>query len=143
MTGDLSPAVYGYWPIFSIEIEAESLFLSRIAVSSLKRSMDNLTLFGKRLRSIRGRRSRASVAEAARISSGYLGELERGEKWPALDIIVELAKVFAVSPGAFFEFESEEVDPRVLRENLVSVLGNKDTKQLQQALRVVKSLYIG
>jgi transcriptional regulator with XRE-family HTH domain len=140
MTGDPSPAVYGYWPIFSIGIEAKSLFLSRFAVSSLKRSMDNLTLFGKRLRSIRGRRSRASVAEAARISSGYLGELERGEKWPALDIIVELAKVLAVSPGAFFEFESEEVDPRALRENLVSVLENKDTKQLQQALRVVKSL---
>jgi len=105
--------------------------------------MDNLTLFGKRLRSIRGRRSRASIAEAAKISSGYLGELERGEKWPALDIIVELAKVLAVSPGTFFEFESEEVDSLVLRESLAGVLENKDTRQLQQALRVVKALYIG
>jgi transcriptional regulator with XRE-family HTH domain len=106
-------------------------------------SMDNLTLFGKRLRSIRGRRSRASIAEAAKISSGYLGELERGEKWPALDIIVELAKVLAVSPGTFFDFESEEVDPHVLRENLAGVLENKNTSQLQQALRIVKALYIG
>ncbi len=105
--------------------------------------MDNLTLFGKRLSSIRGKRSRASIAEAANISSGYLGELERGEKWPALDIIVELARVLAVSPGAFFEFESEEVDSHVLRDKLNSVLENKDTKQLQQALRVVKALYIG
>jgi transcriptional regulator with XRE-family HTH domain len=82
------------------------------------------------VRSIRGRRSRASVAVGAKISSGYLGELERGEKWPALDIIVELAKVFAVSPGTFFEFESEEVDFHVLRDKLASVLENKDTKQL-------------
>jgi transcriptional regulator with XRE-family HTH domain len=105
--------------------------------------MDNLTLFGKRLSSIRGRRSRASIAEAAKISSGYLGELERGEKWPALDIIVELAKVFAVSPGTFFEFESEEVDFQILRDKLVKALENKDTKQLQQALRIIEALYLG
>ena len=105
--------------------------------------MDNLTLFGKRLSSIRGRRSRASIAEAAKISSGYLGELERGEKWPALDIIVELATALAVSPGAFFEFESEEVDSQILRDKLTGALENKDTKQLQQALRILKALDIG
>jgi|ERR1700677_1129107 transcriptional regulator with XRE-family HTH domain len=104
--------------------------------------MDNLTLFGKRLSMIRGKRSRASIAEAARISSGYLGELERGEKWPALDIIVELARVLDVSPGAFFEFEAEEVDSQILRDMLARALENKDTKQLQQALRIIKALYI-
>jgi transcriptional regulator with XRE-family HTH domain len=83
------------------------------------------------------------VAEAAKISSGYLGELERGEKWPSLDIIVELAKVLAVSPAAFFEFESEEVNPQILHEKLTSALENRDTKQLQQALRVVRALYFG
>src|SRR5260370_26259162 len=102
--------------------------------------MDNLTLFGRRLRSIRGRRSRASVAEAAKISSGYLGELERGEKWPALDIIVELAKVLGVSPGTLLEFESEEVNPQILHEKIASVLEDRDTKQLQQALRILKAL---
>jgi transcriptional regulator with XRE-family HTH domain len=102
--------------------------------------MDNLTLFGKRIRSIRGKRSRASVAEAANISSGYLGELERGEKWPALDIIVELSKALFVSPSAFFQFESEEVSPQILRMKLTNVLENRDTKQLQQALRVLKAL---
>ncbi|WP_035351598.1 helix-turn-helix domain-containing protein [Edaphobacter aggregans] len=102
--------------------------------------MDNLSLFGRRLRSIRGKRSRASVAEAAKISSGYLGELERGEKWPALDIIVELAKVLGVSPGTLLEFESEEVNPQILHEKIVSVLEDRDTKQLQQALRILKAL---
>jgi transcriptional regulator with XRE-family HTH domain len=104
--------------------------------------MDNLTLFGKRLRSIRGRRPRASTAEAARISSGYLGELERGEKWPALDIIIELANVLDVSPGAFFEFESEEVNPQILREKISRILENGDTKKMHQIFRVVKALYV-
>jgi transcriptional regulator with XRE-family HTH domain len=102
--------------------------------------MDNLTLFGRRLRSIRGKRSRASIAEAAKISSGYLGELERGEKWPALDIIVELAKVLGVSPGTLLEFESEEVNPQILHEKIVSALENRDTRLLQQALRLLKAL---
>lgn len=102
--------------------------------------MDNLTLFGKRLRSIRGKRSRAVVAEAAKISSGYLGELERGEKWPALDIIVELAKVLGVSPGALLEFESEEVDSRALREKIAQLLDKTETKQLQQVLRLLAAL---
>ena len=105
--------------------------------------MDNLTLFGKRLRSIRGKRSRASIAEAAKISSGYLGELERGEKWPALDIIVELAKVLGASPADFFELESEEVDPQVLRNRLAKILEEQNTKQLQRIFRVVNTLSIG
>jgi transcriptional regulator with XRE-family HTH domain len=104
--------------------------------------MDNLTLFGKRLRTVRGKRSRASVAEAAKISPGYLGELERGEKWPALDIIVQVAEVLAVSPGVFFEFESEEVNPQILRARLNRTLENSDTRQLQQALRLLLSLDI-
>lgn len=102
--------------------------------------MDNLTLFGKRLRTIRGKRSRASVAEGAKISSGYLGELERGEKWPSLDVIVELAKVLLVSPAVFFEFESEEIDPQILREKLACILEKQNTRQLQQSLRVVNAL---
>jgi transcriptional regulator with XRE-family HTH domain len=126
-----------------MRIEANSVFFSPSFAGSLKWSMDNLTLFGKRLSSIRGRRSRASIAEAAKISSGYLGELERGEKWPALDIIVELATALAVSPGAFFEFESEEVDSQILHDKLAGALENKDTRQLQQALRIIKALDIG
>ncbi|MGC2161533.1 MAG: helix-turn-helix transcriptional regulator [Silvibacterium sp.] len=105
--------------------------------------MDNLTLFGKRLRSIRGKRSRASIAESAKISSGYLGELERGEKWPALDVIVELAKANSVPPAAFFEFESEEVDPVILRQMLFTILGKRDTKELQQAVRMINALFVG
>jgi transcriptional regulator with XRE-family HTH domain len=105
--------------------------------------MDNLTLFGKRLRAVRGKRSRATVAEAAKISSGYLGELERGEKWPAIDVIVELAKVNSVSPATFFQFESETVDPEALRRMVFAILQKRDTKELQQVLRLLSALFLG
>ncbi len=128
---------------FQLICRLSAYFCAVLFVNSLMLSMDNLTLFGKRLRSIRGKRSRAAIAEAAKISVGYLGELERGEKWPALDIIVELAKVLAVSPAAFFEFESEEVDPQIIRRRLMNILEKQNVKQLQRISRVINTLSIG
>lgn len=132
--------MWGFEPKIATKTQAFSLCSFTVFVNSLIVSMDNLTLFGKRLRSIRGKRSRASIAEAAKISSGYLGELERGEKWPSLDIIVELGKALLVSPSALFEFESEEVDPQILRVKLARTLDKQNTKQLQQSLRVLNML---
>jgi ribosome-binding protein aMBF1 (putative translation factor) len=50
-------------------------------------SMDIQALFGSRIRSIRegANFSREVVAEKADINANYLGEIERGEKWPSLD----------------------------------------------------------
>ena len=105
--------------------------------------MENLVLFGKRVRSIRETtgQSRESVAEGAAITPNYLGEIERGEKWPSLEVIVALSQSLNVSPAAFFEFESEEVDPRLLNERLHEILRSRSTEQLQQALRTLKALF--
>jgi len=104
--------------------------------------MESLVLFGRKIRSIReaAGRTREVVAEDAAITPNYLGEIERGEKWPSLDVIVSLSKSFAVSPAAFFEFEAEESDPRILRERLARVLKDRNTDQLQQALRLLNAL---
>jgi transcriptional regulator with XRE-family HTH domain len=49
--------------------------------------MENLVLFGRKVRAVREahRYSREAAAERAGISATYLGEIERGEKWPSLD----------------------------------------------------------
>jgi hypothetical protein len=49
----------------------------------------------------------------------------------------------SVPPAAFFEFESETVDPEALRRMLFVLLEKKDTKELQQALRMIKALFVG
>jgi transcriptional regulator with XRE-family HTH domain len=104
--------------------------------------MESLVLFGRRVRSIReaGGRTREMVAEDVSITPNYLGEIERGEKWPSLDIIIALSESFAVSPAALFEFEAEVSDPRVLRDKLTRVLKDSNTEQLQQALRLLQAL---
>ncbi|HXM64515.1 MAG TPA: helix-turn-helix transcriptional regulator, partial [Terriglobales bacterium] len=85
--------------------------------------------------------SRELVAEKADINVNYLGEIERGEKWPSLEIIEQLAKALSVSPSAFLEFEGEETDPGVLQAKVQRVLADRGTEQLQQALRVLKALF--
>jgi transcriptional regulator with XRE-family HTH domain len=104
--------------------------------------MESLVLFGRKVRSTResSGKTRETVAEDAAITPNYLGEIERGEKWPSLEIILALSKSFDVSPAAFFEFEAEELDPRILREKLTRLLKDRNTEQLQQALRILTAI---
>jgi transcriptional regulator with XRE-family HTH domain len=105
--------------------------------------MNGQALFGKRIRSIRDAASlsRELVAEKADINVNYLGEIERGEKWPSLEVIEHLAKALNVSPPTLFEFEAEESDSSVLQGKLQGVLAKRNTEELQQALRVLKALF--
>jgi len=104
--------------------------------------MESLALFGRKIRSIReaGGRTREVVAESAAITPNYLGEIERGEKWPSLEVIAALGKSLEVSPATFFEFEAEEIDSRILRARVNQLLNNRDIEQLQQVLRLLKAL---
>ncbi len=105
--------------------------------------MDSQVLFGSRIRSIREAAdlSREVVAEKADINANYLGEIERGEKWPSIEIIQRLAGTLSVSPSAFLEFEAEETDSSILLTKLHLVLSNRNTDQLQQALRLLRALF--
>ena len=101
--------------------------------------MDDQVLFGKRLRAIRkgATLSRETLAEHTGITSNYLGEIERGEKWPSLNVLSALAKALGVSPASFFEFDPHSADPRVLRKQLDQFLARRDAKQLQQIQRML------
>jgi len=84
--------------------------------------------------------SRELAAEKSGITANYLGEVERGEKWPSLEIICAIATALNVSPPVFFEFEAQETDPGVLTQKLHRIVENRPTEQQQQALRVLKGL---
>jgi transcriptional regulator with XRE-family HTH domain len=99
-------------------------------------------LFGRKIRAVRDAAhvSREVAAEKSGITANYLGEVERGEKWPSLEIICAIATALSVSPSEFFEFESQETDPGILIQKLHRILENRTTEQQQQALRVLKGL---
>jgi len=105
--------------------------------------MGSQVLFGRRIRSIREAAglTRETVAEKAKISVNYLGEIERGEKWPKPSMIERISDAIGVSPAALFEYEAEELDDRALTLKIQQLLATKTTKQLQEALRVLRALF--
>lgn len=105
--------------------------------------MERQALFGSRIRSIReaASLSREKAAEKAGTSANYLGEVERGEKFPTLEMIERIAMALEVSPSAFFEYEAEEVETQILLSKFQRILSRLNADQLQQSLRVVKALF--
>jgi transcriptional regulator with XRE-family HTH domain len=105
--------------------------------------MELQALFGSRVRSIReaAKLSRETVAERAKISANYLGEIERGEKRPKLDMIGRIADALEVSPPVLFDYEAEEVDRNILLSKLQLLLSALNGVQLQQAFRVLRTLF--
>lgn len=105
--------------------------------------MELQALFGSRIRSIResANLSRETVAERAKISANYLGEIERGEKRPKLDMIGRIANALEVAPAVLFDYDAEEVDNDILLRKLQLLISALNTEQLQQALRVLRTLF--
>ena len=124
------PLAYASFPLSSVP-------------SFYQRKMDDQLLFGKKVRAVReaANISRESAAEKAGITASYLGEVERGEKWPSIEILRSIATALNTTLSTFLEFEAQEIDPAILREKLNRVLDNRTTEQQQQALRVLKALF--
>ena len=101
--------------------------------------MDDQVLFGQKLRALRKAAdlSREKLAEQTGITSNYLGEIERGEKWPSLQVLSSLAKAMDMSPARFFEFNFHSSDPRIQRKQLNQFLARRDPRQLQQIQRIL------
>ena len=103
--------------------------------------MNDQVVFGRNIRAAResANISREIAAERAGITTSYLGEVERGEKWPALEVIRSIAHGLGVSAAKFFEFENEQSGSPV--EKLHSLLQQRDPEQQEQALRVIRALF--
>jgi transcriptional regulator with XRE-family HTH domain len=100
-------------------------------------------LFGRKVRAVReaAHMSRELAAEKSGITANYLGEVERGEKWPSLEIICAIGTALSVSPQILFEFEAQETDPSTLIQKLHRIIDHRTTEQQQQALRILKGLF--
>jgi transcriptional regulator with XRE-family HTH domain len=106
---------------------------------------ENRKRFGQRIRSAReaAHSSRDAVAEKAKIGVNYLGQVERGEKWPTLDVIVSVADAIGVPASVFLDFYPAETGSEALKDSISQLLQNRDSAQLQIVFRVVKALLAG
>src|SRR5580692_11258435 len=104
--------------------------------------MDRLMLFGRRVRAIRkaAKITQEEAAERAHLNSKYLGAIERGEKRPSFEAILALGTALNTSPAAFFHFDKEERNEKVLRRKIEVLLQKADPEQLQQVHLLLKAL---
>jgi transcriptional regulator with XRE-family HTH domain len=105
--------------------------------------MNAAAQFGNRLRTVRKAHKLKIGQLADRVDIGvkHLGRLERGEKHPSFELIIALAQAMSVSPAAFFEFDSPQSDPKILRKDLAQLLAQRDAKQLHQVQRLLRVLF--
>jgi transcriptional regulator with XRE-family HTH domain len=68
------------------------------------------------------------------LTLNYLGQIERGKKWPALEALMAIADTLTVSPAAFFDFEPGDLEPAELRKSLGRLFEHSDKKALQRTL---------
>ena len=96
--------------------------------------------FGKNVRAARESAgiSREVASERAGITVEYLGEVERGEKWPTLKVIRSIARGLNISPAIFFDFKDEQGKTPI--NALRTMLEDRPPEEQQQVLRVVKAL---
>jgi len=91
-------------------------------------------IFGNNLRIFRNRRnwSQADLAEFADISLNYIGDIERGKKWPHPDTLSRLVDALGIKVFELFLEENVEVSPNT------QVLMNRFIKDV--SLSIYKSL---
>jgi transcriptional regulator with XRE-family HTH domain len=105
--------------------------------------LNSQVLFGQNIRAVRDslKLSREVAAELAGIDADYLGEIERGEKWPALWMIRAIARAFRVSHERFFEFENETESSETTIEKFQRLLDGRTPDEEDRAVRVIKALF--
>ena len=105
--------------------------------------MNAAAQFGSRLRAVRKSHKLKIGQLADRVDIGvkHLGRLERGEKHPSFELVIALAEAMNVSAATFFEFDSPQTDPKILRKQLDQLLAERDTKQLRQIKRLLRVLF--
>ena len=101
--------------------------------------MDAAVQFGRRLRALREAKGfkQRPFADKAKMTTSYMSQLETGKAQPSFDAIVTFARILGVPMYAFFLFDRDVDDPRMLRKRIEAMLNTSDPKQLKQAYRLL------
>jgi len=110
--------------------------------------MEDISLVGSRIRHLRKAKkfTQDYVSEISGISSGYLGQIERGEKTPSLNTLTNIAKSLDTTVESLFSIPSNEKD-KCIRE-LVDIVSDMPvemidfvTKQAEMVKEKFENIY--
>jgi len=100
---------------------------------------------GRRIRQIRKAQkiSQQELGERASLNYKYIGGVERGERNPSVESLVKIARGLKVDVGKFFKFDNDRQlsEKERIYNQIIGLLGNKSTKELKLAKRMLTSLF--
>jgi len=98
-------------------------------------------LLGKRIRMLRriNDLSQEQLAEKAKMSGKYVGEIERGQANITIDILEKISIALDVELSDLFDFE-HEISRHELIPQINSLLQDADDQNLQTIFRIIKSI---
>ena len=106
-------------------------------------------LFGRRLRALRKLRmmTQEKLGERAGVSGKLVGQIERGDGNPTLDVIAGLAAGLDVDPGEMLQFEEERPQGPALgaanafaaTEQVSRYLARRPAGEVERALRILEA----
>lgn len=103
-------------------------------------------IIGAKIREERKKKglTQEQLAQQINISTAYMGQIERGERNPSLDIIVNISNALFVTVDYILEpayQESSRYNEAVLTYNIIKMLQNRDPRDIQTAFSMLTTLF--
>lgn len=106
-------------------------------------------LFGRRVRALRRLRgfTQEELGERSDVSGKLVGQIERGDGNPTLEVIAGLAAALSVEPAALLQFEEDRPAGAVeraagalaAREQVARYLARRPADDVEKALRILEA----
>lgn len=114
-------------------------------LKAMKTSMNTekqKVLMGRRLRSLRTARglTQQALGERADVHYKFIGEVERGERFPSAEILFKLASALDIAPRELLTFEHELTDRKELLAAITGKLGKAGDEDLRLIHRLVDAV---
>jgi len=100
------------------------------------------SLLGKRIRALRTTKglTQQQLGESADVHYKFIGECERGERWPSTAILFKLADALGIPPREMLVFEHGLTGKKALEKAIRERLGSADEDQLQMFLKFLDTV---
>jgi len=110
----------------------------------MKKSYENAAiLLGRRIRSLRESKgwTQQELGTQADVNYKFVGEIERGQQNPSLNVLVKIASALEVDLPDLLRFEHEASDRKEIESQIEKVLKTMPDTDLRQVLLVLRTLY--
>lgn len=100
-------------------------------------------LLGRRIRRLRTAKkwTQQELGDRAEVNYKFVGEIERGQQNPSLNILVKIATALGVDLPDLFRFEQEITDRKEIEKRIGKILQNIPDEELKRIFIIIHSLF--